>query len=241
MYVLEACGLKKAFGDGDARVEALRGVDLLVRKGELVAIMGPSGSGKSSLLRMFGGIDWPSEGKVLLEGKDLALMSDDERTLVRRHRIGFVFQSFNLLPTLTALENVALPLELGGIRVGDSQRRAAEVLDLVGLSARQHHVPSALSGGEQQRVAMARALVIQPAVMLADEPTGNLDSVNGQRLTNLLRNVVDECQQTTVMVTHDPGVAARSDRVVYLLDGRVERETRPENGRSHPNPPGKEA
>ena len=225
MDVLETRGLKKVFGQGEARVEALRGIDLAVPQGQLVAIMGPSGSGKSTLLCMLGGIDLPSDGQVLLEGTDLATLTDDQRTLIRRQRIGFVFQSFNLLPILSAQENVALPLELDGVASAEARRRADEALDLVDMGARRHHIPSALSGGEQQRVAVARALVIQPAILLADEPTGNLDSVNGQRLTALLRNLVDQRGQTIVMVTHDAEIAARADRVVHIRDGLVANES----------------
>jgi putative ABC transport system ATP-binding protein len=222
MYVLEARGVKKSYGEGDARVDAVRGVDLRVRRGEFVAIMGKSGSGKSTLLCLLGGIDLPTGGEVLLEGENLAAMSDDQRTLIRRQRIGFIFQSFNLLPILTAEENVALPLELDGVSAAEAHRRAREKLELVGMSARRHHIPSTLSGGEQQRVAVARALVIEPTILLADEPTGNLDSVNGQRLVRMLRRLVDERQQTIVMVTHDAEVAAQADRVVHLVDGLVE-------------------
>ncbi len=224
MFVLEARNLRKVYGEGEARVEALRGVDLGVRAGEMVAIMGRSGSGKSTLLSMLGGIDSPTSGEVLLEGVNLASLTDDQRTLMRRQRIGFIFQSFNLLPILTAEENVSLPLELDGISSAEASRRAREVLELVSMSGRRDHIPSTLSGGEQQRVAVARALVIQPALLLADEPTGNLDSVNGQRLIQMLRNLVDQRQQTIVMVTHDPSVAAKADRVIHLSDGLVEQE-----------------
>jgi len=226
MHVLETRGLKKVYGEGEARVEAIRGVDLQVTAGEMVAIMGPSGSGKSTLLALLGGVEVPTEGHVLLEGVDLASLSDDQRTMLRRRRIGFVFQSFNLLPILTALENVALPLELDGVSSSEARRRAQQMLELVGLEDRHHHVPSHLSGGEQQRVAVARALVIQPALLLADEPTGNLDSVSGQRLTALLRRLVDEHRQTIVMVTHDSEVASRADRIIHIRDGHIEREER---------------
>ncbi|MEN6495247.1 MAG: ABC transporter ATP-binding protein [Thermoguttaceae bacterium] len=224
MYVLEARDVRKVYGEGEARVEALRGVDLGIPAGEMVAIMGRSGSGKSTLLCMLGGIDAPTSGEVLLEGIDLATLSDDQRTLMRRQRIGFIFQSFNLLPILTAEENVSLPLELDGVPSAEARRRAREVLDLVGMSSRRDHIPSTLSGGEQQRVAVARALAIKPALLLADEPTGNLDSANGQRLITMLRNLVDQQQQTIVMVTHDASVAAKADRVIHLSDGLVEHE-----------------
>ena len=224
MYVLETRQLRKSFGEEDARVEALRGVDLGIKQGEMLAIMGRSGSGKSTLLTLLGGVDVPTSGQVLLEGVDLATMSDDERTLIRRRRIGFVFQSFNLLPILTAEENVALPLELDGISSSVAHDKAAKVLELVGLEKRGSHLPGKLSGGEQQRVAIARALVIDPAMVLADEPTGNLDSTSGKRITTILRELVDQHGQTLVLVTHDPGVAQIADRVIYVADGLVERE-----------------
>jgi putative ABC transport system ATP-binding protein len=224
MCVLEARGVTKVFGSGEARVEALRGLDLAVSPGSLIVIMGRSGSGKSTLLSILGGVDAPTAGQVLLDGTDLATLSDDQRTLIRRRRVGFVFQSFNLLPILTAEENVALPLELDGVPTTKARQLAAETLERVEMSARRHHIPSKLSGGEQQRVAIARALVIQPVIVLADEPTGNLDSINGQRVTSLLRSLVDRQGQTIVMVTHDPAVAAKADRVVYLSDGMVVKE-----------------
>lgn len=223
-YVLETRKVTKSFGEGEARVEAVRGIDLGVRRGEILAIMGRSGSGKSTLLTLLGGVDVPTSGQVLLENRDLATLSDDERTLMRRRRIGFVFQQFNLLPILTAEENVALPLELDGVPPATARQRAAKVLELVEMGARRHHLPGKLSGGEQQRVAVARALVIEPALLLADEPTGNLDSATGQRLTALLRELVDTRQQTIVLVTHDPTVAEQADRIVHLADGRIARE-----------------
>lgn len=227
MVVLETQELRKVFGEGHARVEALRGVNLRVSRGEMLAIMGRSGSGKSTLLSLLGGMEIPTGGHVLLEGQDLAALNDDQRTLMRRQRIGFIFQQFNLLPILTAEENVALPLELGGMPADQARRRAAAMLDLVGMSARRDHVPSALSGGEQQRVAIARALVIEPAILLADEPTGNLDSVTGQRVVAMLRKLVDEREQTIVLVTHDAEVAALADRVVHLRDGLIEHDDEP--------------
>jgi putative ABC transport system ATP-binding protein len=224
MYVLETRQLRKSFGEGDAQVEALRGVDLGVSQGEMLAIMGRSGSGKSTLLTLLGGVDVPSSGQVLLEEVDLATLADDQRTLIRRRRIGFVFQSFNLLPILTAEENVALPLELDGVPSAQARENAGKMLELVGLEKRHAHLPGKLSGGEQQRVAIARALVIEPAILLADEPTGNLDSATGKRITAILRDLVDQHGQTLVLVTHDPQVAELADRVIYLADGLIERE-----------------
>jgi putative ABC transport system ATP-binding protein len=223
MYVLETRGLKKAYGiESEVCVHALRGINLQVRKGELLAIMGPSGSGKSTLLHILGGVETPSSGQVLLEGVDLATLNDDQRTIVRRERMGFIFQSFNLLPAFTAEENVALPLELGGMSSSEARKRAADSLRLVSMLHRRSHVPSAMSGGEQQRVAIARALVIRPALLLADEPTGNLDSANGRQVTALLRRLATQDDQTIVMVTHDAHVAAQADRLVRLRDGLEE-------------------
>jgi putative ABC transport system ATP-binding protein len=224
MYVLETRELRKSFGEGEAAVEALRGVNIGVQAGEMLAIMGRSGSGKSTLLTLLGGVDVPTTGQVLLEGIDLASLGDDDRTLIRRRRIGFVFQAFNLLPILTAEENVALPLELDGVPTARAHERAGKMLELVGLGSRRRHSPGKMSGGEQQRVAIARALVIEPAILLADEPTGNLDSANSKRITEVLRELVDQHGQTIVLVTHDSHVAEQADRVIYLLDGRVERE-----------------
>jgi putative ABC transport system ATP-binding protein len=222
MVVLETRSLTKTYGSGELSVQALRGVDIVVEPGTFVAIMGPSGSGKSTLLHLLGGVDSPTTGQVLLEGTDLASLTDDQRTVIRRQRIGFIFQSFNLLPTLTAQRNVALPLELDGASVEEAKHQADVCLDLVGMLRRGAHLPNALSGGEQQRVAIARSLVIKPALLLADEPTGNLDSANGRQVTALLRKLVDEQRQTIVMVTHDRGVAALADRLICLRDGLVE-------------------
>jgi len=221
MPVIEAQGLRKTYHTGEVDVEVLRGVDLEVGRGEFVAIMGPSGSGKSTLLHLLGGIDVPTSGRVLVDGEDLSTLGDDGRTLLRRRRLGFIFQTFNLLPTLSAEENVALPLELDGVSAPEARERAQTVLEQVGMSHRRQHVPGKLSGGEQQRVAVARALAIEPLVLLADEPTGNLDSASGRQVTTLLRGLVDDLQQTIVMVTHDAAVAAYADRLVQLRDGLV--------------------
>jgi putative ABC transport system ATP-binding protein len=197
-------------------------VNLSVQEGEFVAILGPSGSGKSTLLALMAGLDRPSEGEVWLDGRPLHALSENELALVRRREIGFVFQSFQLLGNLTAEENVLLPLELA--RVADAVARASDVLGAVGLGERGHHYPSELSGGEQQRVALARAFAPRPAVLLADEPTGNLDGATGEIVLELLLRLRREQGSSLVLVTHDPAIASRADRLVYLRDGAVERE-----------------
>lgn len=219
--VLEIRELKKVFHRGEIEIPALRKVDLTVEAGEFVAIMGPSGSGKSCLLHLAGGLDVPDGGHVLLEGVDLATLDDFQRTVLRRRRVGFVFQAFNLIPTLSALENVMLPLTLDGVPVSEARRRSRHTLDLVRLSQRESHYPSQMSGGEHQRVAIARALVIRPALILADEPTGNLDSEMGHHVITLLRGLVDKEKETVVLVTHDAEVASRADRIVRFRDGLV--------------------
>jgi len=220
--LLEAVGLRKRYAMGEVSVEALRGVDFVVKRGEFVAIMGPSGSGKSTLLHLLGGLDDPTDGEVLLAGQPLAQLSDDRLTLIRRRQVGFVFQFFNLLPTLTAAENVALPLLIDGRRLEDYEERIADLLALVGLADRAGHRPDQLSGGEQQRVAIARAFVTDPEVVLADEPTGNLDSAAGEEILRLLRRMRDEKGQTIVMVTHNEHAAEYADRIVRLRDGRID-------------------
>ena len=219
--ILEAEALKKTYTMGEHEVKALAGVDFCVEKGEFVAIMGPSGSGKSTLLHLLGGLDKPSDGEVTLAGQRFSILSDKEATLVRRHNIGFIFQFFNLLPTLSTDENVALPLLIDGQNLRKHQSRIDAMLELVGLAERRHHKPDQLSGGEQQRVAIARALVTEPAMVLADEPTGNLDSKTGTVIMELLRRSCDELGQTVVIVTHDARAAAYADRVVFLADGRI--------------------
>jgi putative ABC transport system ATP-binding protein len=209
----------KVYPQGARMVHALCGVSLCIRAGEFVAIMGPSGSGKSTLLHLLGALDVPSTGSIHFSGHDLKNLSERRRSLLRRRRIGFVFQSFNLLPTLTAAENVALPLLLAG--EGPSRSRALAALDCMGLSARADHFPEQMSGGEMQRVAIARALVTDPELILCDEPTGNLDSANAREILLLLRSLPDG-RRTVVLVTHDPQAAAHGDRTIYLRDGRLD-------------------
>ncbi len=226
MPVLQTNDLKKQYQMGTKRVDALAGVDFLVEKGEFVAIMGPSGSGKSTLLHLVGGLDQPSGGEVYLAGARLSQLKDKKVTLLRRRNIGFVFQFFNLLPTLTAEENITLPLLIDGKNLKGFQQRINTLLQLTGLSDRRWHKPEQLSGGEQQRVALARALVTEPAIVLADEPTGNLDSKTGTAIMELLRKSCDELEQTIVVVTHDPRAAMYADRVVFLRDGHIDGELR---------------
>jgi putative ABC transport system ATP-binding protein len=219
--VLWTVGLRRDYRVGGQTVTALDGVDLAIRPAEFVAVMGPSGSGKSTLLHLMGGLDRPTSGSVVLAGEALEALDDDALTRVRRRRIGFVFQFFNLVPTLSAEENVALPLLIDGQDLAAAAGRLDELFELVGLGDRRGHRPDQLSGGEQQRVAIARAFVARPEVVLADEPTGNLDSRTGREVLDLLRRAADERGQTLVMVTHDPVAAAWTDRVLFLRDGRL--------------------
>jgi len=222
MPIVEVRELCKEYRMGDQTVAALRGVSLTFEQGSFVAIMGASGSGKSTLLHLLGGLDLPTSGSVIIEGRDLAAMSDRERTLFRRRRLGVIFQSFNLLPTLTAVENVALPyLVDGAATAGDSYARAAKLLDDVDMGHRTTHRPQALSGGEQQRVAIARALLNEPAVLLADEPTGNLDSDHASTIWSLLSALSREQNRTVIAITHEPIGARHADRIVVLKDGAV--------------------
>ena len=224
MLVVQANALKKLYQLGNNQVDALAGVDFSVAEGEFVAIMGPSGSGKSTLLHMIGGLDQPSGGEVFLAGSRLSQLKDKKVTLLRRRNIGFVFQFFNLLPTLSAEENITLPLLIDGRNPKAFRQRIDSLLQLVGLNDRRGHKPEQLSGGEQQRVALARALITEPAILLADEPTGNLDSKTGTAIMELLRQSCDELKQSIVVVTHDPRAAAYADRVVFLRDGRLDGE-----------------
>lgn len=230
MHVLEARDLSKQYQLGEHLVNALRGVDVQVTEGEFLAIMGPSGSGKSTLLHLLGGLDAPTGGDVVLTGKSLAELSERKATLARRHHVGFVFQFFNLLPTLTAEENILLPVIIDGKDPRKYEDRLTDLLDLVGLSERRSHKPDQLSGGEQQRVAIARALITQPAILLADEPTGNLDSKTGKAIMSLLRRSCDELGQTVIVVSHDSKATAYADRIIFLRDGDVVHQIHFEKG-----------
>jgi putative ABC transport system ATP-binding protein len=217
--VARAEGLSKSYGSGDAAVAALDDVTIELGKGQFTAIMGPSGSGKSTLLHMLAGLDRPSSGRVYLGDTEITSLGDKHLTLLRRDRIGFVFQSFNLLPTMTAAENIVLPMRIAG-RKPDAAW-VASIVATVGLEGRLDHRPSELSGGQQQRVAAARALASRPEIVFADEPTGALDSKSSTELLRFLRHAVEELGQTVVMVTHDPTAAGYADRVVFLADGRI--------------------
>jgi putative ABC transport system ATP-binding protein len=222
--IIETKNVTKTFGMNGVAVEAVRGVDLAVQPGEFVAIVGPSGSGKSSLLHMLGAMDRPTSGEVLFQGRTLSGLSDGARTTLRAREIGFIFQTFNLLPMLNARENVEIVTRFGGLPRAGRASRIREMIDLVGLAGRMNHQPRYLSGGERQRVAIARALVNRPALILADEPTGNLDSKTGTGILELLRAVCDHEKQTVIMVTHDFRAASYADRVLVLRDGRFRGE-----------------
>ena len=222
MGVIEARDVTRRYGEGGAAVDALRGVSLDVAAGQFAAVMGPSGSGKSTLMHILAGLDRPTSGTVAIDGTEIAGLNDKQLTLLRRHNIGFIFQFFNLLPTLTAEENIVLPLQIAGTK--PEHEWVESVIERVGLGDRRRHRPAELSGGQQQRVAIARALVSRPTVIFADEPTGNLDSATGAEILAVLREAVDTYQQTTVMVTHDAGAAAIADRALFLADGLIVRD-----------------
>jgi putative ABC transport system ATP-binding protein len=219
--VIQLDAVSKTYRQGQSEVRALDRISLVVPTGQHLSIVGPSGSGKSTLLHIIAGTDAPTSGEVVIDGSRQSAMSDDETTLFRRRKIGFVFQFFNLLPTLSAEENVALPLLLDGQRLSAVQPRVREMLSLVGLEDRRTHRPSQLSGGEMQRVAIARALITRPLLLLADEPTGNLDTRAGEQILALIREATDRLGQTVMLVTHDPRVAAYGDRTVTIRDGRL--------------------
>ena len=218
--IIEVRRLWKKIDSGSHEVEILRGIDLVIPRGQFVAVMGPSGSGKSTLLGLLAGLDTPSEGEIYLDGQEISRLREDEMALLRARKIGFVFQSYHLVPTLTAEENVLLPLELSGDGRGGAER-IGQLLESVGLADRADHYPVQLSGGEQQRVALARAFVAHPPVVMADEPTGNLDTANGRHVLEMLIEMNRREQTTLIMVTHDRELADRADRLITLRDGRV--------------------
>ncbi len=234
MSLISAVNLTKVYGSGDMAVRALDNVSFDVEPGEFVAVMGPSGCGKSTLLHLLGGLDRPTSGTVTIDGNNLTDLSDDKLTELRRHKIGFIFQFFNLIPVLNAVENAALPITLDGVRQAEAKERATDWLRKVGLRERLDHRPDQLSGGQQQRVAVARALVANPSLILADEPTGNLDTRSGEEIAALLRQVANEWGRSVVVVTHDPRIAAHADRIIFLKDGSIVDETvlEPSNGRN---------
>ena len=221
MEILKTEGLKKTYGTGEAKVEALRGVNLTVNKGEFLSIVGTSGSGKSTLLHMLGGLDRPTEGKVIIDGKDIFSLKDEELTIFRRRKIGFVFQAFNLVPVMSVYENIVLPIELDGEK--PNQELVNEIVNTLGLSEKLKAYPSQLSGGQQQRVAIARALASAPAIILADEPTGNLDSKTTQDVMGLLKVTSQKFAQTIVMITHNEEIAQLADRSIRIEDGMIVR------------------
>ena len=219
MTILETKDLRKVYGSGDTEVRALDGVDLTVEKGEFVAVVGTSGSGKSTLLHMLGGLDRPTSGAVLVDGKDIVSLKDEELTIFRRRKIGFVFQSYNLVPVLSVYENIVLPIQLDGGKVDQSY--VNQVIEALGLEQKLQNLPSQLSGGQQQRVAIARALATKPAILLADEPTGNLDSRTSQDVLGLMKVTGQKFAQTMVMITHNEEIAQMADRIVRIEDGRI--------------------
>ncbi|HLJ66084.1 MAG TPA: ABC transporter ATP-binding protein [Chloroflexota bacterium] len=220
--VVAADRISRRYGAGDTAVDALRDVSVEFRSGTFTAVMGPSGSGKSTLMHILAGLDTPTAGTVRIDGTDITRLKDKQLTLLRREKVGFIFQFFNLLPMLTAEENITLPLKIGGKKI--DQAFLQQLLQTMGLTDRSTHRPAELSGGQQQRVAIARALFSRPAVVFADEPTGNLDSATGHEVLRIMRDAVDQLGQTIVMVTHDPRAAAIADRVIFLDDGRIVRD-----------------
>lgn len=236
MSIIEVNQLSKIYGSGDTAVKALDGVSLNIAAGQLVAVMGPSGCGKSTLLHLIGGLDQPTSGTVSIEGRDISRMKDDELTRLRRQKMGFIFQFFNLIPVLNASENAALPLILDGVPQAKAAGAAGQWLERNKLADRATHRPDELSGGQQQRVAIARAMVSDPVIILADEPTGNLDTRSSDEIATSLRRLVSDYGRTVLMVTHDPRIAAYADRIIFLKDGKIVDDTLmdsadPENSR----------
>lgn len=219
MSILETRGLRKVYGSGDTEVRALDGVDLMVEQGEFAAVVGTSGSGKSTLLHMLGGLDRPTSGSVIVDGRKLSSLKDEELTIFRRRKIGFVFQNYNLIPVLNVYENIVLPIQLDGRR--PDKEYTHQIIETLGLGSRLQNLPGNLSGGQQQRVAIARALAAKPAIILADEPTGNLDSRTSQDVMSLLKVTSQRFSQTIVMITHNEEVAQMADRIIRIEDGRI--------------------
>jgi putative ABC transport system ATP-binding protein len=220
-YVVQTFDLHKDLQMGQVTVHALRGVSIMVKRGEFLGMIGPSGSGKSTLLGLVGGLDTPTRGQILIDGLDITRLNERELTRIRNEKIGFIFQFFNLIPTLSALENVALPIQFAQKKRFNATQRAKELLEMLGMSDRIHHRPNQLSGGQQQRVAIARALANNPPLLMCDEPTGNLDSSSGETVMKALRDVQKNMNTTIMMVTHDMGVVSQADRVISLVDGKI--------------------
>ena len=230
MKIVETENLTRIFGSGEAQVVALNAVSLHVDQGEFVAVMGPSGCGKSTLLHLIGGLDRPTSGTVKIIGQDLSKLDDDDLTDLRREHIGFIFQFFNLIPTLSALDNTALPLILGGVKPAEAQTEAEGWLSKLEVADRSTHRPEELSGGQRQRVAIARSLVMNPTLILADEPTGNLDSEAAHEFATLLRETVDRWERSILLVTHDPRISSFADRIITMKDGQITGEKRNHRG-----------
>lgn len=219
MSILETAGLRKTYGQGESLVNALDGVNLKIEQGEFVSIVGTSGSGKSTLLHMLGGLDYPTEGKIYIDGKDISSLKEDELAIFRRRKIGFVFQSYNLVPVLNVYENIVFPIQLDGNKI--DQDYISRIINTLGLDAKVNNLPSQLSGGQQQRAAIARALAAKPAMILADEPTGNLDSRTSMDVLGLLKVTARKFEQTIVMITHNEEIAQMADRIVRIEDGKI--------------------
>lgn len=219
MSILETAGLRKTYGQGESLVNALDGVDLKIEQGEFVSVVGTSGSGKSTLLHMLGGLDYPTEGKIYIDGKDISSLKEDELAIFRRRKIGFVFQSNNLIPVLNVYENIVFPIQLDGNKI--DQDYISKIINTLGLDAKVNNLPSQLSGGQQQRAAIARALAAKPAIILADEPTGNLDSRTSLDVLGLLKVTAKKFEQTIVMITHNEEIAQMADRIVRIEDGKI--------------------